>query len=307
MRTNQQQQPSIGDNSVDEYDVLLTDYQRRLVDKNRNKPTLNTVAKLNQRISSQQRLLHAANNSSLELAKVMRSEIGIGDSFISLPRLKVAPLGGELKYPNVNWEVALRDSLNVTRRTAAKPVFWFLCHIHWLENESLPDPPAHALNVRSISRDWLESDPAALDDQSRLSIDNATRDLLRNTSGIAHVRDARAFVYDCPAAAAWWRVEVANIAAGATGEIDRDGILAILCHRPRWSEIVSKTMRSFGVLSAPEGIAAIAIACKRYCDSTGSYPDRLESRTFLQNLARRTAGLSIAAFRPEHLADLCFE
>lgn len=286
---------------------LYTAWQKRLVDKNYSKPPRQTQQQKLERIRAHQSLLLEASQSSKALAREVRKGIGLGKVNLGVPTLKVPLLAGELKHPHYHWEHSLHEALDITRKDAARPIFWALSHIHWLETDKLPDPPYEALNIPPVEKRVLAQNPKDIDEEDRRTLDRAIRYLLRNTGGIGHVRDWKAFVYDCPGAAAWWRVEVSKMAAGATEQLQEEAAHHVLSNRPRWQELVSKTMRNFGVLSAPQAVAAFNLACLRHEKAHNKLPTRGEARQLLENLARRTAGISLSLMTPEQLVTLCFD
>lgn len=287
---------------------LYTAWQKSLVDKTYSKPPpQQTRHQKLERIQTHQRLLLAASQSSKALATEVRKGIGLLNVNLGVPTLRVPLLAGELKHPHYHWERSLHEALNITREDAARPIFWALSHIHWLETGILPDPPYDALNIPSVEKRILFHEPMDIDEGDRKLLDRAIRYLLRNTGGIGHVRDLKAFVYDCPGAAAWWRVEVSRTAAEATDQLQEEAAHRVLSNRPRWQELVSKTMRNFGVLSAPQAVAAFNLACLRYEKAHKKLPTKSETRRLLENLARRTAGISLSLMAPEELVSLCFD
>ncbi len=299
--------PSWRTNLPPDASELYTAWQKRLVDKNYSKPPRQTRHQKLERIQTHQSLLLAASQSSKALATEVRKGIRLLNVNLGVPTLKVPLLAGELKHPHYHWELSLHKALDIAREDAARPIYWALSHIHWLETAKLPDPPYEALNIPAVEKRLLSQDPTDIDEEDRRLLDRAIRYLLRNTGGIGHVRDWKAFVYDCPGAAAWWRVEVSKMAAGATDQLQEEAVHRVLTNRPRWQELVSKTMRNFGVLSAPQAVAAFGLACLRHEKAHNKLPTRSEARGMLENLARRTAGISLSLMAPAELVSLCFD
>lgn len=66
-------------------------------------------------------------------------------------------------------------------------------------------------------------------------------------------------------------------------------------------------MRNFGVLSAPQAVAAFGLASLRHENVHNKLPSKGEARRLLENLARRTAGISLSLMAPEELVSLCFD
>ena len=127
---------------------------------------------------------------------------------------------------------------------ASKPVFWLLAHIEWIEEGRLGTGDL---------RDALTAGRGAL------THDQRTRNLLRRTGGIPHVRGKTSVFSDCTLARAWWRHRLAGDVERVTnGAISAERAhRALHANRPSWEQLVMLSLRRLTVINQPRARAAI--------------------------------------------------
>ena len=131
----------------------------------------------------------------------------------------------------------------ITPSQASKPVFWLLAHIDWISQGRLGTG-----DLRDI-----------LTGTGNLTNEQRTRNLLRRTGGIPHVRGKTSVFSDCTLARAWWRHRLADDVARVTnGTISARRAHQVLhVNRPSWEQLVMLSLRRLTVINQPRARAAI--------------------------------------------------
>ena len=271
------------------------------------------------RITRQQELLTAAAASAAELAEEIRRGLNISDAALDgIPELRLGVTEDEMRYPHFVWETELYETISeagIFRADTATPIFWTLCHIRWLETGVFPDPPARAFGA-AVAGELLEAEPLSLTAAQRCELDGAgpghqrnasIRNLLRNTGGIPHVRTRTGDnLRDCPAAAAWWRCELARSAAEHTDiGLTADEAHAVLAISGVWRAVVGLTT-SRNVLLAPRSLAGIITHLHELCTS-GQRPTEKTVKAAFNQLGPKTINTSLSHIDTRHIASMCEE
>ena len=137
--------------------------------------------------------------------------------------------------------------------------------------------------------------------QQRKGIDRSIRNLIRHAGGIWHRRGR--WLFDSPLAAAWWRVEIAQIASGAAPTaISPQAAYEAL--NSAWRVWADSAARNSTRLAAPNCAAAYVLAAIGHKQRTGSLPAGTIAKQLVTNLLRRTQHLSVTHIDPQELAVL---
>ena len=151
----------------------------------------------------------------------------------------------EYENPPLELEVELGRAWadEITPSQASKPVFWLLAHVEWIEQGRLG-----AGDLRD-----------ALTGTGSLTHEQRTRNLLRRTGGIPHVRGKTSVFSDCTLARAWWRHRLAGDVARVTnGAVSaRRAHRTLHASRPSWEQLVMLSLRRLTVINQPRARAAI--------------------------------------------------
>ena len=197
----------------------------------------------------QQELLAVVADGPKALARHIRARLGISaETAIDappLPRRMLTP--GEFREPPIQLEQDLADAWDglVRPGQAAQPLFWLLCHIEWIGEGRI---------------DGLED--ALTGGRKENTADQRTRNLLRRTGGLPHVRYSVTAFSDCPLARAWW---VRRVAADAERASDgalsvEDAHRALHDHRQVWATLAMLSVRRVTAISHPRARAALVAA-----------------------------------------------
>lgn len=149
-------------------------------------------------------------------------------------------------------EVAKRLAESLTPAQAAEPALWALCHAVW------------------IGRGMFGNDlPAVFFEGPRGDTTEArTRNFLRRTGGLRHVRGNTSPLTDCPISAAWWRY---RIASGVSKVAETEGedfstrtAHEVLHHKEVWANLATMSLKRVTAVSAPRARAAALVALKHH-------------------------------------------
>ncbi|MYE96090.1 MAG: hypothetical protein F4X28_01880 [Acidimicrobiaceae bacterium] len=197
----------------------------------------------------------------------------------------------------MDWETMLHESLSspgdspvTTRAEAAQVLFWAACSVAWLEAGSLGNPPAGLLTKKS-SAPLVNADPNTLDDDERLLLDDASRDMLRGLGGIPHVRSGHNNVLlDSAMARAWWRVDIARQAeSSSNGELSFDDCYAAFLPSGCWRAWTTTAMTRAGRLSPGQCAAGFAAAITNHQQRHSEWPNQKQAAEMASNIVRRSA------------------
>ena len=295
------------------------EWQKELVSTNFKGETLQQKR---DRAVLQQTLVKTAKDSHQDLAKELRSVLGIGTKGIAVPDLPMALSRRQLdkdeqrkaKGTTWNWEKDVYNALTnpkssapVTRGEAGQSLFWILANIAWIEKQQIIDPFSAFIN-KANNQYPLKHDPQKFSSKPLAVLDSQTRDLLRGLGGIPHVRVGWSkFILDCPLARAWWRVYTIEQAIDSSnGAVTLNDCLDVFYSRVGpWRAWIEMTMTSLGVLSAPVCVSGYVMAIKDYINKNGKVPTREEAADdYIKRMARRTVGMYPGYLTPDYLRDL---
>lgn len=187
----------------------------------------------------------------------LRAQLGLeepGTLMIEAPQLPRRLTADEFIEPPFELEQEIGEALSaeVTARDAARPWFWLVCHIAWLERGDI------AGNVQRAFC-WSSAAAGKLDETGQSEAE--TRNFLRRTGGIEMVRGKVSVLSDCPLARAWWRYRLAHNAAHTAG--DGKALNPADAHRclhhsgPIWEELVRLGVKRLTVLNHDRARAAL--------------------------------------------------
>lgn len=190
----------------------------------------------------------------------LRTQLGLEEAetlTLEAPKLPRPLTADEFIEPpfELEREIGEAFSAKVTTRDAARPWFWLLCHIAWLERGDI------AGNVR---RAFCWSSAAAGKPDEIEQMEAETRNFLRRTGGIERVRGKVSVLSDCPLARAWWRYRLAHSAAHTAGDgkiLNPADAHRCLHHSgPIWEELVRLGVKRLTVINHDRARAAIVSA-----------------------------------------------
>ncbi len=184
---------------------------------------------------SQSDLEAAVAGGHRTLGRYLRDSLALApaDEIAALPFPRPRLTPGEFKDPPVELEVELGEAWdNLSPRLASQPVFWLLCHVKWIEEG------------RFGNSGYRLRETLTLGGRDR-DIDGRTRNFLRRTGGLPHVRGNTSVFSDAPLARAWWRYRLAGqVARDTGGRVSRDDAhRALHANRQAWEELVMLSLR----------------------------------------------------------------
>ena len=224
-----------------EVEQSFSDWQRGLATRGRMIPAS---------VADRQKELHrVVSEGPLTLAKYLRNQLGLtAEDPIDVPILPACIHASEYRDPPFDLERMLSTSWDgpIRRRDASRPAFWTLAHIRWLEEGQLGDRMEETL-LRGGGRDSTE--------------DQRTRNLLRRTGGLPHVRGKVSVLSDSPISRAWWRGSVASEIAEAAADdlmLSATDIHRVLhSHNDAWARLVGDSVHRITVMNQPRARAAL--------------------------------------------------
>ena len=265
-----------------------------------------------ERLQAQQRLAAAALASADATVSVIleQAEGQIPESVVrAMPTVGQPIMVHEIVNPNWETDSALHSSLDVARCARSQTMefgWWHLLTLRLLADGKLPDPPAFLLDLHApaslpFDRASLNADHSEITPQERRSIDISIRNLIRHSGGIWHRRGR--WLIDAPLPAAWWRVELAQVASAAAPAIIRPEA-AYNALRGAWRVWAESAARNSTRLAAPNCVAAYVLAATRHNRRAGTLPVGTTAKQLVANLMRRTQHLSVSHLDPVELARL---
>ncbi len=196
----------------------------------------------------QEELQSAIKGGHEGLGAYLRKSLHTGRKAIGapeLPRPELTP--DECQTPPVELERELWATWSglIGPRFASRPVYWLLCHVEWIEQGRFGQA-GHRLE-------------AALGSRRGTDLEAKTRNFLRHTGGIPHVRGKTSVFSDCPLARAWWRGHVAEEVARVAGaDISANEAHSVLhVNRQTWETLAMLGVKQVTVISQPKARAAI--------------------------------------------------
>ena len=224
----------------------FSEWQQSLAARNNNALDDEERAGLEER---QRALLAAVADGPEALARHLRARLGLeaGTAIGAPPLPRTALTPNEFPNPPIELERELAAAWDgqVDPGQAAQPLFWLLCHIEWIEQGRFDDIKA-ALTLGDGAR----------------TADQRTRNLLRRTGGLPHVRYNVTAFSDCPLARAWWRVRLAAEAARASEDAIgvEEAHKALHANRQVWEALVMVSVRNVTAINHPAARAALVAA-----------------------------------------------
>ena len=197
----------------------------------------------------QRALLAAVADGPEALARHLRARLGLeaGAAIDAPPLPREALTPGEFRDPPIELERELAGAWEglVEPGRAAQPLFWLLCHVEWIGQGRIDDLEA-ALTLGGRDR----------------TTDQRTRNLLRRTGGLPHVRYSVTAFSDCPLARAWWVCRVAAEAARASeGALAaEEAHRALHDRRQVWETLAMLSVRRVTAINHPRARAALVAA-----------------------------------------------
>ena len=265
-----------------------------------------------QRLRAQQRLATATLVSADETIAVILDQADgqIPETALdTLPTLQHPIISHEILNSNWQTDLTLHAALAAAGTTRSQTMefgWWHLLTLRLLADHKLPDPPVFLLDLAApgslpFDRTSLTATHEDITSQQRKGIDRSIRNLIRHSGGIWHRRGR--WLFDAPLAAAWWRVEIAQTASGATSAtISAQAAYEVL--NSAWRVWADSAARNSTRLAAPNCAAAYVLAAIAHEQRTGSPPTGTVAKQLVTNLMRRTQHLSVPHIDPQVLASL---
>ena len=231
-------------------------WQQTLVEQVRSK-TKPTPAAM---IAEQQKFVTAAAISTDELAAYLSQQIGLANAqhlTNTVPKLQPVTADEMLNTP-FEWEHHVGKQLKtVDRIAAADSVWWYICHIKWLQDGVFPNPPHETFKAR-VNNKTLTTPPASMPHAMSKKLDEATRNLTRRLGGLPYIRRQYRVATDPPIARAYWRYKLAEAAANAdpAAKLTTRTVHETL-HRGSWSWFIDRTQASYSSVLEPRAVAAV--------------------------------------------------
>ena len=227
----------------------------------------------------QERLIASVRGGPRQLGQYLREELGLGsaDKIETPPFPRRALTPNEYREPPLPLEREIgedfKSSMSSQRAQASSPLFWFLCHIVWIEQGRLGSN-GHALKEALLG--------------GRKKREARIRNFLRRTGGLAHVRGNISVFSDCPIARAWWRYALADeVGCTTEGRIDQTAA-HWLFHKSGqcWETLVLLSLRRLTTISQAHARAAITHYLGEKVRTTGKGFDKKDVETVAMALAR---------------------
>lgn len=237
-------------------------------------------------IEKQNRLADAVNAGWAKTAQYIFKELSVTErerALHEVPELPNPLTTGEMRDlpAHAERELATRLHETLTRAEAAEPAIWTLCHAVWIHR---------GMFDRNLSEVFFEGPKAN-------TLEARTRNFLRRTGGIRHVRGNTSPLVDCRISAAWWRYFVAR-EVSKTAQ-DEGMVFAVeaahetLRINEIWSNMVTMSLRQVTSVCAPRARAAIVVVLERHCMSMPQSVRRAQIQGAIRELARLGHGYSL--------------
>jgi len=277
-----------------------SDWQKSLTyeKKKHRDPNSKQAVQRRQEVEERQTQLIAATEAGSEAARdyLLHEALGVDDA--ALARLAVPGLPkltpGEMSRLPVHAERELARALDgcLSPSQAAEPAVWALCHAVWISDDVFgADLAAVFLNG-----------PRANTPEAR------TRNFLRRTGGLRHVRGNTSPLVDCPVSAAWWRCRIAartrDIAHDAGEKINTDTAHGVLWNTEVWSNLVTMSLRQVTAVCAPRARAALVTALHNCgTGSSASKIARARTQGAIRALGHLSHSRNLSETPWQHLVD----
>lgn len=232
----------------------------------------------------QEELVAAVHGGADRLGVFLRQKLGLdaGERIPAPPFLLDHLSAGDLLRLSPAQEEELAGAWKgIPSRLASRPLFWFLCHLAWIEEgrfgctgKRLAE--AFLLRGASPTREAM------------------TRNFLRRTGGLAPIRGNVSVLADCPLSRAWWRSRVAaEVERASEGRVARATALRVLNPGPVWEQLATAWLRRTVVANQPRGRAALVALLDRRLHRRGKLA-RADVKEALEEVARRGERRSFA-------------
>ncbi len=284
-----------------------SDWQKSLTyeKKQHRDPNSEQAVQRRQEVEENQARLIGAVEAGPEAARdyLLHEALGVDDAALarlampSLPRLTP----GEMSRLPIHAEREVARALDgqITPAHAAEPAVWALCHAVWISD---------GVFGADLAAVFLDG-PRANTSEAR------TRNFLRRTGGLRHVRGNTSPLDDCPVSAAWWRRhiarEVASVVAAETSvssELDADTAHKVLHNREIWSNLVTMSLRQVTAVCAPRARAALVTALHNHgATVSGSKAARALTQGAIRALGRLSHSHNLTETPWQHLVDTATE
>lgn len=244
----------------------FSDWQRTLVVKN-------SKADREHFEQPQRELQNAIIAGGDALAGYLRASLRLEDAKIDAPPFpRPALTSREFENPPPETEIELAEAWNghIQPAEASQPLFWYLCHLAWLEDGRFGDAPLP---------EFFYGANKHLDDQ--------TRDFLRRMGGVPReIRGAVTVFVDCPMARAWWRCHVAASAGEAAKRAISDAAHRKLHPSGVWSSLMELSVRQLTTVNHPMARAVLVEEISGHDKPTGAMVQRVAGALARQGLSR---------------------
>ena len=245
-------------------------------------------------VAARQAELHdAVNGGSTTLAQYLRQSLKIGSTEgITAPALPRRLTSAEFRDLPFDREREIYAALcdDVQPREASQPLFWTLCHIVWLEGDSLPEDLDDALLLHGRDK----------------TPEQRARNLLRRIGGLAHVRGKISVLVNCPIARAWWRGHVAWQAANHAGTTlsEPTAHRVLQASNSAWEKLAGDSVHRITVANHPAFRAALIY---QFADMTRQGSENVSAdqvQRTAQVMARHNASIAFDLLSWTEMTDL---
>lgn len=241
----------------------------------------------------QEELVAAVHGGADRLGVFLRQQLGLDASEqIHAPPFLLEHLsaGDLLRLSHVQEEELAGAWEGIPSRLASRPLFWFLCHVAWIEEGRFGCSGkrlAEAFLLRGVSP----------------TREAMTRNFLRRTGGLAPIRGNVSVLTDCPLSRAWWRRRVAaEVERASMGRVTRATALRVLNPGPVWEQLATAWLRRAVVANQARGRAALVALLDRRLRRRGKLA-RADVKEALDEVARRGEQRSFAHTPLDELLD----
>lgn len=246
----------------------------------------------NQQEAVQQELLGAVNNGKESLVPLLREKLSLKDFKLGvMPSLPKKLTSEEASQPPMELELELWELWKplISRKNAAKPIYWNIAYILWIENDFFDD---------NLYKTLVPRNPKKLDDK--------TRSVLRNLGGLPRARGNVSVLSDCPLARAWWRCKIIHeatndLSGSGKPKLTFEAAYRALSKKAIWESLVGNSLRRVTVANNPELRFAIIEYLAR---PDSKVRDGITCTQLILNLAQLVLGYSPSLLDWKSLSDL---
>lgn len=179
------------------------------------------------------------------LSAYLRRELSLTLSDnIEAPNLPRRLTGPEIREMPIELESEIGSAMKtIPVAWASRPAYWLICHIDWVQREFFEE------DLHSI---FMDSD-------REVTLNQRTRNFLRRTGGLPHIRGTVSVFSDCPIARGWWRSRIAlDVSEASNGHLSlTEAHKTLHASNQAWEELVRLAIWRLTVISHPRVRAAI--------------------------------------------------